>query len=157
MNSQECVDVVAVITRLAEHVPKCISLYEGRRRPLKIGIYEDLVAKVAGAVTPEALKIALRSYTKNIGYLRAMASPAKRIDIEGNPVGAVTPAQSASAAKAVASHWARQVERKKARLASAEPETPPCSGAGGSVSVRPKRLSLGDLKRAALERKRVTA
>jgi sRNA-binding protein len=151
---QERVDVAAITMRLAELCPKLIFVYEGRRRPLQIGIRDQILERVAGSITPEELKLALRAYTRNAGYLRAMAQPgAMRIDIEGNPVDAVTPAQSASAAKAVAAHWARQAARKKARQAEARP---PCSdgSAGGTVKVRlTKRLGLADLKQAALARR----
>jgi ProQ/FINO family len=34
----------AAIVRLAELYPKCFSVYEGRRRPLKIGIHKDILA-----------------------------------------------------------------------------------------------------------------
>ena len=57
----------------AELCPKAIFVYEGRRMPLKIGIYGDLAARVTGSITPDELKLALRSYTRNIGYLQAMA------------------------------------------------------------------------------------
>jgi hypothetical protein len=70
------------------------------------------------------------------------------IGLEGEPVGVVSPEQAASAAKGLAN----RLLRKKAREAE---ERPASSGsAGGSVSVKPsRRLSLSDLKRAAIERK----
>jgi hypothetical protein len=72
MSTTERVDVAAIIAGLAELCPKAVFVYERRRRPLKIGIYEDLAAKVAGSITPDELKLALRTYTRNPGYLRAM-------------------------------------------------------------------------------------
>jgi sRNA-binding protein len=43
--------VAAVIALLAELFPECFSVYEGRRRPLKIGIHRDILAAVDGALT----------------------------------------------------------------------------------------------------------
>jgi hypothetical protein len=51
--------VAAVIAVLAEMFPKCFSVYEGRRRPLKIGIHRDIGAALDGAVTPAELHRAL--------------------------------------------------------------------------------------------------
>jgi ProP effector len=152
------VDTTPIIARMAELCPQCIFVYEGRRQPLKTGIYADIIAKVAGAITPDELKLALRSYVRNIGYQKAMARPgAMRIDIEGNPVEAVAPEHMASAAKAVAAHWARQAERKAAaRMACAEPEAPasrPMHLSAAPMSEKPKRLGLADLRQLALARK----
>jgi sRNA-binding protein len=40
--------IAAVIALLAETFPRCFSVYEGRRRPLKIGIHRDILAVVDG-------------------------------------------------------------------------------------------------------------
>jgi sRNA-binding protein len=142
----------AVITHLAELFPKAIFVYEARRKPLAIGIRHQISERVGDAIAPDELGAALRSYTRNVGYLKAMARPgAQRIDIEGNPVDAVTPEQAASAAKGAAAHWARQAARKAtARMACAEPEPPvsiPETPSG------PKRLGLADLRQLAQVRK----
>jgi sRNA-binding protein len=118
MKSQERVDTAAIITRLAELFPKAISVYEQRRQPLAVGIRDAILAKVGDRITLQELNAALRAYTRNIGYLRAMARPgALRIGLAGEPDGAVTAEQMVSAAKAVAAHWARQAERKASRFA----------------------------------------
>jgi sRNA-binding protein len=147
----------AVIMRLAELFPKAIFVYEQRRRPLAVGIHNQISEQVVGTIAPDELGHALRAYVRNVGYLRAMSRGGPRIDLEGNSVGVVSPEQQASAAKAVAAHFARQAARKAAtRMACAEPEAasrPASSGTGGTVSVRPKRLGLADLRQAALERK----
>ena len=125
------VDTTPIIARMAELCPQCIFVYEGRRQPLKTGIYADIIAKVGGAITPDELKLALRSYVRNIGYQKAMARPgAMRVDTEGNPVEAASEQHAASATRAAAAYFARQVARKAAaRAACAEPEAPGASGA----------------------------
>jgi sRNA-binding protein len=144
------IDVAAIITRLAELCPRLIFVYEARRKPLAIGIRDQIIAKVGDMITPDELSAALGSYVRSTGYLKAVARGAVRIDLEGNPVGAPTPEQMAGAAKALAARLARKKTRK------ADAAAAPCSGAGGTVSPRPKRL-FGDLKRAALERKAVAS
>lgn len=151
------VDTTPIIARMAELCPQCIFVYEGRRQPLKTGIYADIIAKVGGAITPDELKLALRSYVRNIGYQKAMARPgAMRVDTEGNPVEAASEQHAASATRAAAAYFARQVARKAAaRAACAEPEAParPVHSSPAPMSEHPRRLSLSDLRAAAQARK----
>jgi ProP effector len=160
MTKAQHTDTVATLWLLVEKFPKAFFMLEARRKPLKIGIYSDIADKVAGAITPEELSAALRSYTRNApGYLRAMAQPgAMRIDLEGNEIEAVTADQAASAARAVASYWARRAERKAAARAAAAPiSTGPVHSSPAPMSERPRRLSLADLRQSALERRKATA
>jgi sRNA-binding protein len=43
--------VGAVLELLAETFPACFSVYEVRRRPLKVGIHTDILKGLDGAVT----------------------------------------------------------------------------------------------------------
>ena len=61
--------VAAVIALLAETFPRCFTVYEGRRRPLKLGIHRDILAAFAEALTPAELNAALRAYCGNRVYL----------------------------------------------------------------------------------------
>jgi len=114
--------VTAAIALLAETFPECFSVYEGRPRPLKIGIHLDILAAVNGALTPLELSKALGAYCANSAYLRSSREGAQRIDLNGNP--------------------ARLAARKASKPTRSEP---PAS----------RRLSLADLKAAALARKTV--
>ena len=60
-------------------------------QPLKVGVYGDLLAALGEAVQPRDLQSALRAYTNNAGYLRALLAGACRIDLKGKPAGTVTP------------------------------------------------------------------
>jgi ProQ/FINO family len=51
--------VMAVIALLAELYPKCFSVYQWRRRPLKLKIHLDIQAALDGAITPAQLHRAL--------------------------------------------------------------------------------------------------
>jgi len=82
--------VAAVIALLAELYPRCFSIYEGRRRPLKIGIHKDIQAKLDGAITADELHKALGAYCSNPVYLSSTRKGAWRLDLDGKPAGVVT-------------------------------------------------------------------
>jgi ProP effector len=126
----------AAIALLVERYPKTFAVYEARRRPLKIGIDRDLVAALGGAMTPRELGSALRCYCSNEGYLRNMLKGAWRVDLDGNPCGAVTGEAETHARETLAA------KRRKAPKPAPAPEPP-----------QPKRLSLADLRAAAIARR----
>ena len=77
-----------VIAFLAERFPHCFSA-EGEARPLKIGIFQDLVDRVAGEMnlSKTQLRSALRLYTSSWRYLYGVKPGATRVDLDGNPCG----------------------------------------------------------------------
>jgi ProP effector len=82
--------VEAVLTLLCELFPKAFARYEARRRPLKIGIYDDLITALDGAVTVAELSAALRVYCTNRVYRSRLIAGAARIDLNGEPAGTVS-------------------------------------------------------------------
>jgi ProP effector len=135
--------VTAVITLLAEAFPKCFSVYEGRRRPLKLKIHLDVQAALDGAITPAELHKALGIYCSNPVYLSHTRKGAWRLDLDGNPAGVITADEEAHAKATLAGIRAKKEARAAAALAAAQP----------AILQPPKRLSLADLKAAALARK----
>jgi ProP effector len=133
----------AVITLLAELYPKCFSVYQGRRRPLKLKIHLDILAAVDGALTPPELHRALGTYCSNSAYLGHTRKGAWRLDLDGKPVGVVTADEEAHAKATLMGIRAKREARTAAAQAAAQPAIPQPS----------KRLSLADLKAAALARK----
>jgi ProP effector len=121
-------DVAATLELLSERWPNCFQIYERRRWPLKIGIHHDILAALEGAVTPAELGLALKVYTANRVYRARLVAGATRINLSGEPCGVVTPEQVP-----------QNVDRKPQPV-NKKPETP-------------SRLSLADLKQAALQRK----
>jgi sRNA-binding protein len=119
-----------VIKLLSEKFPAAFGCHERERRLLKIGIHLDILTALKGAVTPDELKHALHVYTANRLYRAQLQVGATRIDLAGKPAGVVTAKQAIKA------------------LVTAEQITSPPMGAPG-----PHRLSLTDLKAAALRRK----
>ena len=83
--------ITPIVMRLAELFPQTFAVYEQRRRPLAVGIRAAISERVGDAITPDELNAALRAYTRNVGYQKALAQPgAMRIDCDGNEVTPVT-------------------------------------------------------------------
>lgn len=62
-------------------------------KPLKRGVFEDLVAAHPEALPPEALKAAMALHTRSSRYLAAVASGQPRHGLDGTPVEPVAPEQ----------------------------------------------------------------
>ena len=110
---------------LCEHFPVSF-IKEGREdaspRPLRIGIFNDLVERVA-AIDPDfsksRIRAALRVYTTRWNYLECVKAGVPRIDIDGNEVDVVSQEHADYAAKEYQESRARYeavlAERKKNR------------------------------------------
>ena len=98
-----------VIAFLAERFPQCFSA-EGEARPLKVGIFQDLVARVEGEMnlSKTQLRSALRLYTSSWRYLYGVKPGAVRVDLDGNPCGELEEQHVA--------HARQQLEEAKARV-----------------------------------------
>jgi ProP effector len=134
----------AAIALLAEQFPKCFAVYERRRRPLKVGIYGELLAALDGAITERELHAALGVYTSNLEYLRTLVAGAARIDLNGTPVGTVTREEAEHAKERL---LARRHKKRPTTTAAPSTSSPP------PAAPPPKRLGLADLKAAAQQRK----
>ncbi len=90
-----------VIAFLAERFPHCFSA-EGEARPLKIGIFQDLVERVGGEMnlSKTQLRSALRLYTSSWRYLYGVK--------HGNPCGELEEQH--------VEHARKQLEEAKARV-----------------------------------------
>ena len=77
-----------LLQRLWELHPR---LFGARFRPLKLGIFEDLMARHPGAFEKEDLKQALGQHVRSTRYLEAVAGGDLRHDLDGNPVEPVAP------------------------------------------------------------------
>jgi ProP effector len=135
-------DARAAFALLGELFPKTFAVHEAKRRPLKINIHVDIIAKVNGAIEPHELVAALRAYCGNAVYLSRLRPGAVRIDLDGNAAGTVTAAEAARAAEQLATRVLKMAARKK-----------PAPPAQASVPTGPKRLTLPDLKELAVMRR----
>lgn len=98
-----------VIAFLAERFPKCFSA-EGEARPLKIGIFQDLVDRVQGemSLSKTQLRSALRLYTSSWRYLYGIKAGAIRVDLDGADCGVLEEQH--------VEHARKQLEEAKARV-----------------------------------------
>ena len=138
--SEHYAKAMQTIELLADLFPQCFFVYERRRLPLRVGIFQDLLEyRPAFAGLEADLKSALRRYTASLGYQRNLRTEAVRIGLNGEPAGTVTADQAQWAEKKVAAIYARRagaLQKAAQKPAPIEPAQP-----------------LGDLRAAAQARK----
>ncbi len=90
MENQPKLNSKEIIVFLAKRFPLCFTA-EGTARPLKIGIFQDVVERVQKEMTlsKTQLRSALRLYTSSWRYLHGIKVGAQRIDLDGKPCGAL--------------------------------------------------------------------
>ena len=126
-----------VISFLAERFPHCFSA-EGEARPLKIGIFQDLVERVQGemGLSKTQLRSALRLYTSSWRYLYGIKAGATRVDLDGNACGVLDEQHVEHARKQLEDAKARvQAQREQQRVARREAG----EGEEGAATRRPRK------------------
>ncbi|WP_159564268.1 RNA chaperone ProQ [Budvicia diplopodorum] len=98
-----------VIAYLAEKFPLCFTT-EGDARPLKIGIFQDVVTRLPEETlfSKTQLRTALRLYTSSWRYLHGIKADAQRVDLDGADCGALEEQH--------VEHARKQLEEAKARV-----------------------------------------
>lgn len=84
--------------------PKCFMLFGQPKLPLKIGIYDDIMALYGGGYQNFRFELsaALSDYCNGGTYLRALVVGAVRVDLDGNPAGEVSEAAAQHAVERLA-------------------------------------------------------
>jgi ProP effector len=77
-----------VLERLFELYPQ---LFGARFVPLKLGVYEELLARHPEDFKAEDLKIAMGQHARSTRYLEAVAAGLARHDLDGNALDPVAP------------------------------------------------------------------
>jgi sRNA-binding protein len=77
-----------VLDKLFELHP---NLFGAQFKPLKIGVFEDLMARHPDAFPREELKVALGLHARSTAYLECVAAGLQRHDLDGNAVAPVAP------------------------------------------------------------------
>ncbi len=77
-----------VLEKLFELHPQ---LFGARFKPLKIGVFDDLLARHPDAFKKEDLKVALGLHARSTAYLESVATGQQRHDLDGQPVAPVAP------------------------------------------------------------------
>lgn len=123
-----------VIAYLAKQFPLCF-IAEGEAKPLKIGIFQDLVTRLTAenAVSKTQLRTALRLYTTSWRYLYGIKVGAERIDLDGNACGILEEQH--------VEHAKKQLEEAKARVQAqrAEQRAKAAAESGEKNTKRPPR------------------
>lgn len=88
---------------LAKTFPLAFAPKGAPKRPLKIGICSDIVARLEGC-NKYIIFAALRDYCNGPSYLAACNVGAPRIDLDGNPCGFVTIEDTAYASTKLAEY-----------------------------------------------------
>lgn len=90
-NNEKLKSSKELIAYLSELFPACF-IAEGEAKPLKIGIFQDLAARLADdpKVSKTLLRSALRQYTSSWRYLHGLKPGIERIDLDGNACGVLT-------------------------------------------------------------------
>jgi sRNA-binding protein len=143
---------------LIQRWPRCFAFKFKRRRPLKIGIHNDIIA--AGLeFSPWRRRRVFRFYLNRPEVQQGYLEGAARIDLDGNCVGVVTAVEAATAKHNIQRFKERQSSRqpKQAAVVSARaapPAPPPAPPLDATESRwREARLGLAGLKAAALARR----
>lgn len=136
-----------VIAFLAERFPLCFSA-EGEARPLKIGIFADLVERVQGEenLSKTQLRSALRLYTSSWRYLYGVKVGAQRVDLDGNACGELEEQH--------VEHARKQLEEAKARVQAQRAEQQAKRREAGEAEPRRPRPAA---KKAAPRREKAPA
>ena len=102
-----------IIAFLAEKFPACFVI-EGDAKPLKIGIFQDLVQRLTAEdrVSNTRLRQAIRHYTSSLRYLSAVKADAYRVDLDGESGEQVTTEHEQYAQERLTEIKARIEERK---------------------------------------------
>jgi len=82
------VDARPTLDKLAHFHP---ALFGARFLPLKVGIFEELLAAHPDDFTRQDLKAALAFHARSTRYLEAVATTGKRHDLNGEPVDDIAP------------------------------------------------------------------
>lgn len=103
-----------IIAFLAEQYPACFSV-TGDAKPLKIGIFQDLIARLADdeRVSNTRLRQAIRHYTSSIRYLSSVKADAARVDLDGETGDKVLAEHEEHAQERLTEIRAKVAERKK--------------------------------------------
>ena len=91
-------DKLKVIEWLAEHFPAAFLKQITQVKPLKIGIFDDIIDFYERLESPpfskKALREALNYYSASPAYLRCQRANVARVDLFGNEVDVVTDEQA---------------------------------------------------------------
>jgi len=108
MNAPQTNPARALLAQLGE---KFEVFREGK--PLAIGINKQIAALLP-EIEGKVLRLALRSHTNSVRYLKAVEKATERYDLEGKVAGEVTEEQRQHAAELLRERFKKQAEQRRA-------------------------------------------
>lgn len=130
-------NVKEIVALLSEQFPLCFTL-TGEAKPLKIGIFQDLVERLKDnpLLTKTQLRQALRVYTSSWRYLDAVKEGVARVDLDGAAGDLIDQQQAEHALKTLTESKAKAAEVRKAKAAEQkakqQAQKPKSAAAGGA-------------------------
>lgn len=127
VNAKPVDPVVVHIGRLQKRFPEAFPKNPAPKVPLKIGIFEDLIAHIAELkLTQAELRDAIKVWCRGSRYWSAMSADAIRVDLSGAEAGRVSPEDAVRAQKLEESRVARVAAKAQtAPAATSAPSEPP--------------------------------
>lgn len=121
-------NVKEVLAYLAQQFPLCFSV-KGQAKPLKIGIFQDLAAKLEQdtLVSKTQLRQALRVYTSSWRYLEAIQPGVARVDLHGDAGEQIDQQQAEHALNTLTESKQKAAEIRKARIAEQKAKAKPAA------------------------------
>lgn len=150
-NTEKLVTSKQIIAYLAERFPLCFIL-EGEAKPLRIGIFQDLVERLADdeKVSKTQLRAALRLYTSSWRYLHGVKENAKRIDLDGVEHDVVDAEHIEHAKTTLAESKARVMEKRKQQ---AQEKAEKNANAKAEKNTKPNKSAINNRKPRSSTRK----
>ncbi len=116
--------VVLTIGKLQKRFPKAFPKNPSPKVPLKIGIFEDLLAHATElALSETELRAAIKIWCRGSRYWTAMVEGAIRVDLSGEEAGRVSPEDGVRATKLEEGRLARVASKAAAPEKAAVPES----------------------------------
>lgn len=115
--------VVLTIGKLQKRFPKAFPKNPSPKLPLKIGIFEDLLAHATElALSETELRAAIKIWCRGSRYWTSMVEGAIRVDLSGEEAGRVSPEDGVRATKLEEGRLARVASKAAAPEKAAVPE-----------------------------------
>lgn len=110
-------DKLEIIDWLIEHFPNAFFKKSNQIKPLKIGIFDDIIDFYERLDTPpfskKSLREALSYYSASPAYLNCQKAEVARIDIYGNEVDVVTADQAKYAYQRYQERYAKKKDESR--------------------------------------------
>lgn len=115
---------------LAMGFPLCFTPPGEPKRPLKIGIADDMVKRVRiefPMISRRMMKVFLREYCKDRDYHSCIRRGAVRVDLDGKFCGFISSEEATYSEKQIAKHeaWLKAAEDRRQRASAPKPVSAP--------------------------------